>query len=67
MIMLTEKEISELPLLLTVDQARQILGVGKSMMYELIRQNNIPYIKLSPRSTRIPKNDLLEWISSNIK
>lgn len=65
---MTEDEISKLPMLLTVDQARKIIGLGKGKMYEFLRtEKDLPIIKLSPRQTRIPKEEFLKWIYNKIE
>ncbi|WP_080945198.1 helix-turn-helix domain-containing protein [Clostridium sporogenes] len=64
---MTEKEFAELPMLLTVNQMRKVLNIGKNSAYELIYQKNFPILKLGERKIRIPKKDLLIWIESNTK
>lgn len=62
---MTKEEIERLPEILTVEQARHIVGLGKGKMYEIIRQNkDFPVVKLSPRQTRVIKTDFLEWLKS---
>lgn len=46
--------------LLTIDEAREILRVGRNVMYELTK-NGLPHIKIG-KQIRIPKEALLEWI-----
>ncbi|MDS1004978.1 helix-turn-helix domain-containing protein [Clostridium sporogenes] len=64
---MTEKEFEQLPMMLTVDQMRKVLNIGKNSAYELIYQKNFPILKLGERKIRIPKKDLLIWIESNTK
>ncbi|KYN77145.1 DNA-binding protein [Clostridium sporogenes] len=64
---MTEKEFEQLPMLLTVNQMRKVLNIGKNSAYELIYQKNFPILKLGERKIRIPKKDLLIWIENNIK
>ncbi|MGU9539220.1 helix-turn-helix domain-containing protein [Clostridium tepidum] len=64
---MTEKQFEELPMMLTVDQMRKVLNIGKNSAYELIYQKNFPILKLGERKIRIPKKDLLIWIESNTK
>ncbi len=53
---MTEKQFEELPMLLTVDQMRKVLNIGKNSAYELIYQKNFPILKLGgERKIRIPK------------
>ncbi|KOR24151.1 helix-turn-helix domain-containing protein [Clostridium sp. L74] len=62
---MTEKEFEQLPMMLTVDQMRKVLNIGKNSAYELIYQKNFPILKLGERKIRIPKKDLLLWIENN--
>ncbi|KEI96415.1 DNA-binding protein [Clostridium botulinum] len=64
---MTEKEFEQLPMLLTVNQMRKVLNIGKNSAYELIYQKNFPILKLGERKIRIPKKDLLIWIENNTK
>lgn len=64
---MTEKEFEQLPMMLTVDQMRKVLNIGKNSAYELIYQKNFPILKLGERKIRIPKKDLLIWIENNTK
>lgn len=50
--------------LLTVDEARNILRVGRNVMYDLIKQG-LPHIKLG-KQIRIPQEELLTWIKKHI-
>lgn len=46
--------------LLTIDEARQILKVGRNVMYGLIK-TGVPYIKIG-KQIRIPHDDFISWI-----
>ncbi|MCM8710506.1 helix-turn-helix domain-containing protein [Clostridium sp. SYSU_GA19001] len=62
---MTKEEIEKLPELLTVDEARKIVNIGKTAMYELIRTNkDFPAVNLGARRTRIIKSDFLSWIKA---
>ena len=47
--------------LLTVMEAAQLLRVSRTTMYELIWQDQVPYLKLG-RLIRVPRAALLAWI-----
>lgn len=64
---MTEDEIKALPILLTAEQARKILQLGKNAIYELIQQNKIPVLRLGERKIRIPKAEFLNWIKANCR
>lgn len=59
---MTEKEINDLPVLLTVLEMAQVLRIGKNAAYKLVYKNQFPILKLGPKKIRIPKSKLLEWI-----
>lgn len=62
---MTEDEIKRLPEILTVDEARAIINIGKTAMYELIRTNkDFPAVQFGPRKTRVIKTEFLAWIKS---
>lgn len=62
---MTNEEIAKLPEMLTVEQARQIVNIGKSKFYELIKINeDFPAVRLSPRQTRVNKTDFLNWMKA---
>jgi excisionase family DNA binding protein len=48
--------------LLTIDEARGILRVGRNVMYELTK-TGLPHIKVG-KQIRIPREALLQWIQS---
>lgn len=52
--------------LLTIDEARCILRVGRNVMYGLIRQQQgLPHIKVG-KQIRIPREELYTWIKNHI-
>ena len=51
--------------LLTIDEARKILRVGRNTMYSLVEEG-IPNIKLG-KQIRIPHESLIEWINNNLR
>jgi excisionase family DNA binding protein len=50
--------------LLTIDEARNILRVGRNVMYELIK-SGVPHIKIG-KQIRIPKKEFEEWVKKKI-
>ena len=50
-------------LLLTVTQAGALLGFGRSTVYELIKEGQIPVVRLGPRRVRVPRRELERWIA----
>jgi len=51
-------------LLLKPSEVTQILGIGRSMTYELINQKVIPSIRVG-RCIRVSKESLEQWIKDN--
>ena len=54
-------EPTEITMMLTPREARQILKIGRTTMYKLIRNHEIPVRKIG-RKWRIPKAAFLKWI-----
>ena len=52
--------------LVNVTQAGQFLGVGKSMIYQLMDQGELPYVKIGS-ARRIPINALQDFATSNLR
>jgi excisionase family DNA binding protein len=48
-------------LTLSVTEAASLLGIGKSLMYELVRNGQIPYVLLGA-TIRIPRRPLEAWL-----
>lgn len=48
----------------SIIQAAEVLGVSKSFMYKLARNNEIPVIKLGKRLV-VPKNKFHEFIDNH--
>jgi excisionase family DNA binding protein len=49
------------PLLLKPSQVAQLVGLGRSRTYELIRSGRLPSIKIG-KSVRVPLHMLEEWV-----
>jgi len=52
------------PLLFTVAEVMQRLHLGRSMVYRLINDGEIPSMRIG-RAMRIPREPLLAWIARN--
>lgn len=57
----TIKDAENLPLVLTVSQVQEILGVSKAVAYQLAHRRGFPSFKLG-RSIRVSKEALLCWL-----
>ena len=48
-------------LLLSVKEAAALLGVGSGLVYEMVRKDEIPHVRLG-RLVKIPRQGLENWI-----
>ena len=55
------RDLSDLPLILRVEDLMPILGIGRNTAYELIRSGQIRSIRIG-RQIRIPRDALLEFL-----
>lgn len=51
-------------LLLRVDEAARLLGIGTTLAYELVGQGRLPHVRLG-RAVRVPRRALEAWIAAN--
>ena len=57
----------ELPLLMSVKQLVDLMGVSDSTIYELIRdEKDFPVLQIGKRIV-VPKDELRKWISAHTK
>lgn len=47
--------------LLRVEEVQAILGIGRSKVYEMVAQGELPTIRLG-RLVRVPRGELARWI-----
>lgn len=52
-----------LPLVLTVEQTAQVLQLGKTRVYELVRSGKLRSLRIG-RKIRVPKNALLDFLDT---
>jgi excisionase family DNA binding protein len=52
----------ELPLVLTVDEARRVLRIGRRQLYQAIARRDVHTVKVG-RSIRIPRSSLETWLA----
>jgi excisionase family DNA binding protein len=62
-----EDNISMTPRLLNISQASDYLGIGESTIWKLVKQQNIPVVNPTPRSTRFDIEDLNAYINDKKK
>ena len=56
----------ELPLVLTVDEARRLLRIGRRQLYQAIARHDVPAVKIG-RSIRIPRSGLEAWLAQPVE
>ncbi|MBC6971260.1 helix-turn-helix domain-containing protein [Bacillus sp. Xin] len=54
-------DIKDYPVLLNVDHVTNILGVSTSKVYEIMRENGFPLIKIGSNN-RVLKEDFINWL-----
>ena len=57
-------DISQIPLVLKVDDLANILQVGRSVVYELIRSGQIQSIRVGYK-IRIPRHALIQYLGES--
>lgn len=52
------------PLLLRIDEAARLLGLGRSTVYELLYKGELPFVRIGA-ARRIPVVALNQWIADH--
>jgi excisionase family DNA binding protein len=52
-------------MLVTIQEAAELLGLGQTKVYELVRKRELPAIKIDS-STRIPVREIDRWIQDKL-
>ena len=61
------KDFDEMPVMLSVAQAAEVLGISSVSLYKLIdKDKSFPVVQLGRRKS-IPKEQLKIWINTNSK
>ena len=58
------KSFDDLPLMLTVIDVAEVLGISRTGAYELVRQEGFPTLSIGKRIV-IPKEEFVRWIRDN--
>lgn len=61
---MTYTHYDQLPLILSVEELTQILGIGRNTAYDLIRCGRIRSVRIGHK-IKIPKDSLLEFLQEN--
>lgn len=60
------KNYDELPLMLSVSQVAEVLGISRTSTYDLVKEKDFPSITIGSRIV-VPKDELILWIKNQIK
>lgn len=61
------KNFDEIPVMLSVPEAAEVLGISAVSLYKLIRNDNsFPVVAIGRRKS-VPKEQLKTWIDTNSK
>ena len=63
----TFKNRDEMPMFLTVMDVANLLGISRASAYELVREDNVPKLKIVQWRTIIPRDRLLEWLDEQTR
>ena len=55
------KSYDEIPLMLSVPDVADVLGIGRANAYELVRSEGFPALKIGSRII-VPKDEFISWI-----
>ena len=59
------KNYDDLPLMLSVPDLTEALGISRAGAYELVKSEGFPALHIGNRIL-VPKEELIAWIKSNI-
>jgi excisionase family DNA binding protein len=51
--------------LMTAAEAARLLHVPRSTLYELVRSQGLPHVRIGPRGMRFTRSDLARWVEEN--
>ena len=49
-------------LLISVDEAAKLLGIGRGLAYDLVHEGRLPHVKLG-RRLLVPRRALEDWVA----
>ena len=55
------KSYDELPLMLSVTDMAEVLGISRAGAYELVKTEGFPYLSVGSRII-IPKDEFISWV-----
>lgn len=60
-----ERNYNELPVLLEPKDLENIFNIDMKLVYEIIKVNDFPKLRISEHKIKIPKILLVKWIKKN--
>ncbi|ENK0556068.1 hypothetical protein AB2T19_000820 [Clostridium botulinum] len=64
-IQMIERNYNELPVLLEPKDLENIFNIDMKLVYEIIKVNDFPKLRISEHKIKIPKILLVKWIKKN--
>lgn len=61
---MTEKQMKELPVLLTVKEMAEVLKIELNAAYQIIYKKHFKILRIAPKVIRVPRCELIDWIRS---
>lgn len=58
------RSYDDLPLMLSVPEVAEVLGISRAGAYDLVRSAGFPHMKLGNRIL-VPKDKFIKWIDNN--
>ena len=59
------KTYDELSLMLSVSQVADVLGIGRTNAYELVKEKDFPSLNIGSRIV-VPKDKFIQWIEEKV-
>lgn len=59
------KDFSELPVIMTVKDVQNVLGIHSNNVYELVRRQGFPAVRVSERRIIVPRDRFLQWLDNS--
>ena len=63
---MNERRENEIPKLLKADEVAETLNIGRSTVYQMLRRNEIPCIRIG-RAVRVRQEDLESFIDQGVE
>ena len=57
------RDLADLPPVLTVDQIRRVLAVGRRQAYQLVGDGTVRSIRIGARGIRVPRSALIAFLA----